>query len=402
MALLTPTMQAARLKVVKERPYLASVLYALQPVEAPGFGTFGVDKHLRLFFDPECDKWGVDGVAAILYHEVSHVLRHHSARSDACGVAPEEMEMSNVAADMEINDDLVEEGIEFPGAPVVPKMFGLQDKLFYEEYLQQLRNKAIKITITVPGGAGPGRGKCGSAGGNPSPEESQDPGPDAPGVSKSEVDLIRRVVAEAVRNEARQRGTVPGWLSRWAEELLHPKVDWRKELAHQVRKGVADAAGMWDYSYRRPTKRNPTPGSVILPGFRAPRPGIAIVIDTSGSMGSKELSSAMTEIRGVLRACGQTPQGVRVYVTDAHIHSAKKVFRVDQIELKGGGGTDMRLGIQAALTTKPTPDLIVVLTDGYTPWPDASVGVRVLAVLVGSKPDTQVPDWIKTIVVDDK
>lgn len=402
MALLTPTMQAARLKVVKERPYLASVLYALQPVEAPGLGTFGVDKHLRLYFDPECDTWGVDGVAAVLYHEVSHVLRHHPARAESCGVAPEERELSNIAADMEINDDLVKEGIKFPIPPVVPSMFGLEDQLFYEEYVQQLRKKAVKITITVPGGAGPGRGKCGSAGGNPSPEEGQDPGPDAPGVPKSEVDLIRRVVAQAVNDEAKQRGTIPGWLSRWAEELLHPKVDWRKELACQVRRGVADAAGMWDYSYRRPSRRNPTPGAVILPSFRAPRPGIAIVIDTSGSMGSKELTSAMTEIRGVLRACGQAAGGVRVYVTDAHVHSAKKIFRVDQIELKGGGGTDMRLGISAAVGAKPTPDMIIVLTDGFTPWPTESVGVRVLAVLLGAKPDTAVPEWIKTIVVDDK
>lgn len=401
MALLTPTMQAARLKVVKTRPYLASILYVLQPVEAPGLGTFGVDKHLRLFFDPKCDEWGVDGVASVLYHEVSHVLRAHAERSEACGVGPEEATLSNLAADCEINDDLVEEGIKFPTQPAVPSMFGMKDKLFYEEYLVQLRQKAVKVSITVPGGAGPTRGKCGSAGGNPCDEEGTTPqDKDAPGISKSEADLIRRAVASEVRDANKTQGTVPGWLALWAEALLDPKVDWRKELAHSVRRGLADAAGMWDYSYKHPSRRNPMPGAVILPGFRAPRPAVAVVIDTSGSMGSDDLNAALAEIRGVLRSCGTASAGVRVYVTDHHVHSAKKVFRVEQIQLKGGGGTDMRLGISAAMADRPTPDIIIVLTDGYTPWPTESVGVRVIAALIGASPDTKVPEWIKKIIVE--
>jgi len=395
-------MQAARLRLVKTRPYLASILYVLQPVESPGLGTFGVDKHLRLFFDPKCDEWGVDGVASVLYHEVSHVLRGHAERGEACNIGPEELMLSNIAADCEINDDLVDEGIKFPTPPATPGMFGMKDKLFYEEYLAELRKKVTKTktSVSVPGGAAPTRGKCGSVGGNPTDEEGNTPlDKDTPGITKSEVDLIRRSVAADIRDANKRPGIVPGWLTLWAEALLDPKVDWRKELAHSVRRGLADAAGMWDYSYRYPSRRNPMPGAVILPGFRSPRPAIAIVIDTSGSMGAEDLNAALTEIKGVLRACGQA-SGVRVYVTDHHVHSAKKVFRVEQITLKGGGGTDMRLGIGAAMVDKPTPDLIIVLTDGYTPWPKESVGVRVIAALIGSSPDKKVPEWIKKIIVE--
>ena len=41
------------------------------------------------------------------------------------------------------------------------------------------------------------------------------------------------------------------------------------------------------------------------------------------------------------------------------------------VELLGGGGTDMGAGLAKAAELRPRPDLIIVLTDGYTPWPSA-------------------------------
>lgn len=68
--------------------------------------------------------------------------------------------------------------------------------------------------------------------------------------------------------------------------------------------------------------------------------------------------------------------------------------------LAGGGGTDLRAGIAAASALRPRPDLIVVFTDGHTPWPAQSPpGSAVVAALLGRKgealPDT--PGWLTRI-----
>ena len=55
--------------------------------------------------------------------------------------------------------------------------------------------------------------------------------------------------------------------------------------------------------------------------------------------------------------------------------------------------TDMTEGIVRALDLRPSPDVVVVVTDGYTPWPEeAPRQCRVVVALVGEAgPDA--PQW---------
>ena len=104
----------------------------------------------------------------------------------------------------------------------------------------------------------------------------------------------------------------------------------------------------------------------------------------------------MGEITGVLRAVGIG--GNRVTV-DADVQATRRVTTVDQVELVGGGGTDMRVGIEAALRRPARPHIVVVLTDGLTPWPPAPLSsTRVIAALVGAEPSAP-PRWIETVRV---
>ena len=52
------------------------------------------------------------------------------------------------------------------------------------------------------------------------------------------------------------------------EEILNPKVNWRKVLAAELRRAVAEVSGAVDYSYRRPSRRAAVAGNVVLPALR--------------------------------------------------------------------------------------------------------------------------------------
>jgi predicted metal-dependent peptidase len=82
---------------------------------------------------------------------------------------------------------------------------------------------------------------------------------------------------------------------------------------------------------------------------------------------------------------------VAVYACDSAVAEVQRVWRAKDAKLIGGGGTDMRVGIKAAATATPKPQLIVVLTDGYTPWPaHPPAGIMVVVGLL-HRPHEQVP-----------
>src|SRR5882724_5329139 len=126
--------QAARVRLAQQRPYLASLLYRLTPVAQPGIGTMAVDKYARLYFDPECT-WTMEQYATVMYHEVCHLLRDHAGRGESLGIEIDQQGNWNIAADAEINDDIIAEGLTtWPFEAVTPKAIGQADGLFAEEY----------------------------------------------------------------------------------------------------------------------------------------------------------------------------------------------------------------------------------------------------------------------------
>ncbi len=159
-------------------------------------------------------------------------------------------------------------------------------------------------------------------------------------------------------------------------------------------------AGRGDYTWRKLPRRWP-PGGLRLPSPISPVPRATVIVDTSGSMGSKELAQALGVVEQGLRSVPSG--GIRVLAGDRCVQSAQKVFRADQVELKGGGGTDMGRLIEQAADERPAPDAIVVVTDGWTRWPKSKVRPRVVACLTEqpSSDSYKVPDWITTVVLHD-
>ncbi|MFE4797295.1 VWA-like domain-containing protein [Streptomyces sp. NPDC056708] len=378
---------AARYRAATDRPYLASALYALSVVASAEVPTMGVDRHWRCYVSPAfVDATPVAELAAVWVHEVAHLLRDHHGRAERLPAADQrDPHRVNVAQDCEINDDLIADGLPLPAGRMEPRLFDLPTGQLFEAYLHELP-------------PGPPVHNCGSgAHGQPVPWELT--GADGPTrLGPVEADALRRHTAEAMRAHRRSRGSLPAGWQRWADQVLEPTVDWRQALAGAVQEAAAWAAGAIDYTYRRPSRRSAALRGVVLPSLRRPLPRVAVVIDTSGSMGDDELASALAEVTGVLREVGIRGNSVTVLACDADVRSVSRVTAAEQITLSGGGGTDMRVGITAALAARDRPNIVVVLTDGCTPWPDEAPSCRLVAALIG--PDApQPPRWVETVRV---
>jgi predicted metal-dependent peptidase len=210
--------------------------------------------------------------------------------------------------------------------------------------------------------------------------------------------LLERDVARRIEAHQRRYGNTPAGWQRWASEILEPTVSWQRLLASAVRRGVADIAGRVDFSYRKPSRRSSVMGNVILPSLRQPLPKVAMVLDTSGSMNDDLLAQCLAEVEGVLQGLGVGRRHLKVVCCDAEAFEAQKVMRARDVELLGGGGTDMGAGLAKAAALRPRPDLIVVLTDGHTPWPaEAPKGIRVVVGLMD--PSGRVPPWAQAIPI---
>jgi predicted metal-dependent peptidase len=237
------------------------------------------------------------------------------------------------------------------------------------------------------------------------------PAPDGdkiPGVTPIEAEGIRREIAADIL-EGIGRGVGSLGARRMADRILSvPQVSWESRLGAVLQDSTDDPrSGSTDYTWARRARRQSATPDFILPGMETFAPSLVIVRDTSGSMSSEMLGAANKHADMILMALDL--DGVHVIDCDGSAFTAKLVRSLSDYQPTGGGGTDMRVGISAALTIAPRPKTIGVFTDGDTLWPTrAPDGVRIFVVLVPMNGQRKVspslvkavPSWITTIVAE--
>jgi predicted metal-dependent peptidase len=421
-----------RFKLQDRFPYFHSILYNLKPVPLQGLGTFAVDARGRWYYDPEVPFDQEEQLFA-LYHEINHLLRGHAPRMNS-----REHYQWNLAGDCEINDD-PPHGFKVPKGIQTPSLYELPNGELAEWYYDRIDQWEVHHRVdatAVDAGTGPCTTPgcankdttpkkdpkthdilqkgcthtpiCGGIGNGPpgkgSSDEDDKESLDSD-ISEVEMEAIKKQVAEEIAS-GNDRGHVPGGLARWAHDLLNPKVDWRKILRTVARRASIIISGYTEQTYSRPSRRQIKP--FILPKRIAKKVTVAFYIDTSGSIGDVEIKQAMTEVMAAVRL-GHTQS----YVTfvDAQLYDTTLVSSMSEVvrvKPEGGGGTDMRLCFDHIKTLKrPEPNMMVVLTDGETPWPvENTIKAQTIVVLNtmghdASHVQAQVPSWAKVVVMND-
>ena len=190
-------------------------------------------------------------------------------------------------------------------------------------------------------------------------------------------------------------GTVPGELKRIIKQKLRPQPNPWDRLKATVARCAANHRGAPDYTYRRISRRqDAVPDMPRLKGVKKYSPSAVVIVDTSGSMTAGCLRKAIGVIKDGLKALGQVP----VVTCDARVGQDIKVTSISEdFEFKGGGGTDMRIPIEYT-QEKYHPDVTVLVTDTYTPWPDKPIKGQ---LIVAATQDGRVPSWATKVRIPD-
>jgi predicted metal-dependent peptidase len=382
----------------RDMPYLAHALYALVPVATREVPTMTCDEYWRLYVNTDwLEAAAVQAISAELVHLSWHLLHDHAARARDLRVDAVTADAWKHACDAALEHSLRPDGLVPDGLPTADTL-GLPGGLSAEQYYATL--SGLPATSGEGGHQVPADAGCGSGCDGLTRAHELPPGLDVGELGHADAGHIRRLVAIAYREHIATRGDTPGDAWRWTQHILEPSIAWQPLLGSVVRRVVAWTTGNTQYTYTRRSRRQSALPDVVLPGTRRPAPNIAFVIDTSGSVDDTLLARALGEVDGALRGLGVSGSSVTVLACDAAVQTVARIRSIRDAKLAGGGGTDMRAGLVGAAELRPHPDVIVVFTDGYTPWPaQPPPGTAVIAALLGrsgyAMPPT--PQWARRI-----
>ncbi|MDA8362226.1 MAG: VWA-like domain-containing protein [Gammaproteobacteria bacterium] len=164
--------------------------------------------------------------------------------------------------------------------------------------------------------------------------------------------------------QAMQAGKLTASMARMVDQLLQPRLPWRMMLARYMSASARD-----DYSFMRPSRRE---GAAILPSLRSTQVELAIVLDTSGSIGDKEMHEFLAEVNALK---GQLRARVTLLGCDDKL-SEDGPWRYEPWEeltlpesLSGGGGTSFIPPFAWLKAQDRQPDLVLYFTDAEGEFP---------------------------------
>jgi len=205
---------------------------------------------------------------------------------------------------------------------------------------------------------------------------------------------IERKVTEVVVS-LKSIGRVPGYAEHLLNELLKPKVDWRRLLRGYLSKGLGKKIKR---TWTRPSRKYPMfPGKEML---RIQK--VVVLVDTSGSIEEKELQQFVSEVYGIAKEVAE----VIVIPWDATAYDPIVIKRhtdIKNVKLTGGGGTEILPALQLLDKKFSDSDMVVILSDWHIGDLENEETIdllkkyrdRIVAVTTSANPPNFLPTQIK-------
>ena len=366
-----------RQKFLLKFPFTASVMMRMElvPVRDRRLRTASTDGK-RIYMDVAfCSDIEPEERIFVLAHEVWHAILLHMLRGKQF-----EREKFNIAADMEVNRLLRDEGIPVPRFALMPEPgWG---KISAEEMYDKIvvtkkreREGGDKTEIGTEGQFDK-HVRADDSAGDVQREQSMQRrtrqlavwdkwgevgyDPDyVPLVAVDVAETIRESVVAAAQQVERRRGTLPDHLKGVVGRLLKSEIDWKEALARFVTSAYGGSR-RWLPPNRRHIGRG-----VYLQSSRQESLRAVVAIDTSGST-MYDLPQFFSELRGLLSSFGSYE--ITVIQCDAavqHVEVYDGTRPIEENVFYGGGGTSFDPVFQYVESHPETePSVLIYLTDG--------------------------------------
>jgi predicted metal-dependent peptidase len=331
------TLDKAKVSLVTQHPFFASILMKRQLIEDETIPTAAVDQRNQIYINPTWfNTLSVDEVVFVLAHEIGHVIGQHATRRGA-----RQPKKWNIAGDAWINDMLKAANIGTPIKGCV-QMDGSKDETVDEIYNKLPDNP----TGDGPGGTGDDIIERGSP---LTPEEA------------TRIDAETRVEIAQAAQAAKAQGKMPPALAKIIADLIDPGTPWHEILERYMTSYVRG-----DYSWSRPNRRFADIAYLPSTGKVAEMGEVVIQVDVSGSISKTELAYYNGHMARIIEQCN--PERVHVLYVDTGVckHEVFEQGEEVALEFYSGGGTDMEAGFEFLAKEGIEPEVFVCLTDGYT------------------------------------
>lgn len=394
-----------------------------------------------LYYPPFVEKLNIRELFAVIQHEIEHIVRCHCVR-----IGHRNPEAWNIAADMTVNGPKKSPRIGYKMAgsnevvvPLAGNIIWIPDswpqdgtsEAYYDKLEKQQQAMGAccgNCGRPMPGqsqGGGKGKNKGKGKDKNSGQGSGQDQDPNGQGQgqggssgeddgncpscgqggdeysyggvsgkamddhsiwNQSDVsaDEARQVIKDVVdQATSKCQGNAPGHLSEAIKALAKPVVRWRELLRSYLGRHVGNRR----LTFSRRNRRNRTFG---IPGISHHAAAtVNVIVDTSGSVGTRELEQFFAEIDAI-----SSRATVQVLQWDHAFQGYAKYRRGDWKKWKvhGRGGTDMAAPVQWLVDNKAVADVQVMLTDGYCNWAPAKP-FPMITVITTPEGTTSAPDW---------
>jgi len=342
------------------------------------------DFKINMFFNREfIDTLNDDELLGVILHETLHLALYHNVRN-----VDKNMKLWNIACDLEVNSIIDSMKFKLPEGGLMPQRdFKLESRLSAENYYDAIYKEIENQKKSGKGGQGgfsiEGMGTLDDHSQWSKTESESEMVKQMvdtvvkPAIQKNENDInrssIKDNITEALRevsgkkNRSARYGDQPGNYISKINVTGNGKVKWNYILNRLIRKTLSSN---YIPSFKRTSRRY---GELVKGKIKNHKiDSIVVAVDTSGSI-NRELHERFMEEIILIRRMFKIE--IRYIQCDTEITQDIKLKRytnVEDIAIKGGGGTDFRPVFDYIKQKNYKPNAILYFTDGQGNYPEKS------------------------------